>query len=56
MSTFLSWYRKNRTKSELPNNFKPYYRKVLLQITEHNFFDYLCKNKYFNLWMVTDIE
>ena len=43
-------------KFKSPNNFKPSYRKILFQITEYEIFDYLCKSKYFNLWMVTDIE
>ena len=30
-------------KSKLPNNFKPYYRKILLQIAEYKiFFVVLC--------------
>ncbi len=48
--------KKSRVKSELPNYFKSYCRKILFQITEHNFFDYLCKSKYSDLWMVTDLE
>lgn len=46
----------SRAKSELPNDLKSYCRKILFQITEHNFFDYLCKSKNFNLWMVTGLE
>ena len=30
--------------------------KYYSKLPNIRFFDYLCKSKYFNLWMVTDIE
>ena len=52
----LKCYGNDKSWHILPNNFEPSCRKILLQITEHKIFDYLCKSKNFNLWMVTDIE